>query len=170
MFGFWTKRNVLLCDVRVGQVPLGWLSRKVFSRNIQAFGVREKSLVVTREWGECVWLPFPKFLQGMKEESLRTVVGRDIPGETLDVDSPKPNMAAEAPAFQPHSSFFLLPCWYWPLNHLILLFSATLLQQSLSFHYSQACKHGHCLGQWPPTPVFLPRESHGQRSLASHSP
>jgi len=94
--------------MRVGQVPLGWLSRKVLSRNIQAFGVREKSLVVTREWGECVWLPFPKFLQGMKEESLRTVVGRDIPGETLDVDSPKPNMAAVAPAFQPHSSFISL--------------------------------------------------------------
>ena len=24
--------------------------------------------------------------------------------------------------------------------------------------------------QWQPTPVFLPRESHGQRSLASYSP
>ena len=23
---------------------------------------------------------------------------------------------------------------------------------------------------WPPTPVFLPRESHGQRSLAGYSP
>ena len=61
--------------------------------------------MVTREWGECVWLPFPKFLQGMKEESLRTAVGRDIP---LDVDSPKPNTAAAAPAFQPPSSFISL--------------------------------------------------------------
>ena len=24
--------------------------------------------------------------------------------------------------------------------------------------------------EWPPTPVFLPRELHGQRSLASYSP
>ena len=24
--------------------------------------------------------------------------------------------------------------------------------------------------EWPPTPVFLPRESHGQRSLAGYSP
>ena len=25
-------------------------------------------------------------------------------------------------------------------------------------------------GKWQPTPVFLPRESHGQRSLAGYSP
>ena len=25
-------------------------------------------------------------------------------------------------------------------------------------------------GKWQPTPVFLPGESHGQRSLAGHSP
>ena len=25
-------------------------------------------------------------------------------------------------------------------------------------------------GKWLPTPVFLPRESHGQRSLAGYSP
>ena len=27
-----------------------------------------------------------------------------------------------------------------------------------------------CRGEWQPTPVFLPRESHEQRSLASYSP
>ena len=27
-----------------------------------------------------------------------------------------------------------------------------------------------CRRKWQPTPVFLPRESHGQRSLAGYSP
>ena len=31
-------------------------------------------------------------------------------------------------------------------------------------------KHTHSPKKWQPTPVFLPEESHGQRSLAGHGP
>ena len=55
------------------------------------------------------------------------------------------------------------------------LFSLTLI-----FILKVACHHGYYLGHrsfrlwkrraWQPTPVFLPGESHGQRSLASYTP
>ena len=28
----------------------------------------------------------------------------------------------------------------------------------------------HCFPSWPPTPVFLPRECHGERNLTGYSP
>ena len=37
-------------------------------------------------------------------------------------------------------------------------------------------RHDHCIGKiprsraWQPTPVLLPRKSHGQRSLVGYSP
>ena len=40
----------------------------------------------------------------------------------------------------------------------------------------ERCGFDHCVGKipwrrkWEPTPVFLPRESHGQGSLAGYSP
>ena len=32
------------------------------------------------------------------------------------------------------------------------------------------CGSGSSLGEWQPTPVFLPEKSHGQRSLVGYSP
>ena len=43
----------------------------------------------------------------------------------------------------------------------LLLFLPSFLCWFLFFHLRRA---------WPPTPVFLPRESHGQRSLAGYTP
>lgn len=55
--------------------------------------------------------------------------------------------------FSPCLLLFLSPCWYWPLNHLNLSFSATgctqsltLLPQNVSFHYHWACRLESFLG------------------------
>ena len=53
---------------------------------------------------------------------------------------------------------------------------ALVVRTHLPMQEDKRCRFDHWVGKipwrrkWQPTPVFLPEESHGQRSLAGYSP
>ena len=72
--------------------------------------------------------------------------------------------------------FFTMVCFYWFQNQFPRWrWERTCLPmqvsiRDLSFKFDPWVEKIHWRRKWQPTPVFLPGESHGQRSLAGYSP
>ena len=64
-------------------------------------------------------------------------------------------------------NFYSIPYFFHPIYLHICVERGTSFFFFLSVHFIYLAAPGR---KWQPTPVFLPGESHGQRSLASYSP
>ena len=87
---------------------------------------------------------------------------RDLPDPWIEPASPALAVGSLSLKPQNNLKYFPIPGFSWPLTHKLAVFFYTkALTSGLSFPLNQ-------WRPWQPTPVFLPGETHGQRSLTGY--
>ena len=87
---------------------------------------------------------------------------RDLPDPWIEPASPALAVGSLSLKPQNNLKYFPIPGFSWPLNHKLAVFFYTkALASGLSFPLNQ-------WRPWQPTPILLPGETHGQRSLTGY--